>query len=124
MQTDPKSIVVALYDRLNKHDLDGYYDLFAEDILYTGASESRGIAEARAANEPFFENVPDHWRRVERVLVDGDMVAAWLTFGGTPRANDTPFEVEVCSLIEVGDGKVRSIRMYTDWPALLSKLSA
>ena len=124
MDTDPKSIVLAVFDRLNKHDLDGYYDLFAEDIVYTGASESRGVAEARAANEPFFDNVPDHWRRVERLLVDGDVVVVWLTFGGTPRVNGVPFEVEVCSVLEVHGGKVQSIRMYTDWPNLVAKLSA
>ena len=124
MDTDLKSFVLAYFDRLNKHDLDGYYDLFAEDIVYTGASESRGIAEARAANELFFQNVPDHWRRVERMLVDGDMVVVWLTLGGTPRANGVPFEVEVCSVLEVRDGKVQSVRMYTDWPDLVSKLGA
>ena len=123
MDTDPKSIVLAMFDRLNKHDLDGYYDLFAEDIVYTGANESRGIAAARATNEPFFESVPDHWRRVDRLLVAGDTVAVWLTFGGTPRATGVPYEVEVCSVIEVRDGKVQSTRMYTDWKALISKLS-
>jgi ketosteroid isomerase-like protein len=46
------------------------------------------------------------------------------TVGGTPTVPGMPFEVEVCSLIEVRDGKVPSIRMNTDWPALLSKVSA
>ena len=124
MDDDPKSIVLAMYDRLNTHDLDGSYDLFAEDILYTGWSEFRGVAEARDANETFFKGVPDHWRRVERLLVDGDVVATWVTLGGTPTVNGTPFEIEFCNVIEVRDGEIKSIRMYADWPSLASKVSA
>ena len=68
--------------------------------------------------------MPDHWRRVEKLLVDGDVVVAWLTFGGTPTVNGVPFEVEVCSVLEVRSGKVQSTRMYTDSPNLVSRLSA
>ena len=123
MAADPRSVVLTALDRLNAHDLEGYYELCADDFVYVGTTERRGKAEARAVDEPLFAGLPDHWRRVERLLVSGDTVAVWLTFGGTPTANGRAFEAELCDLIEVRDGKIQSIRMYGDWPALMAALA-
>ena len=126
MATDPRSIVLAAFDRLNAHDLDGFYDLCADDLEYeyVGTMELRGKAEARAFDEPGFVGLPDHWRRVEKLLVCGDTVAVWLIFGGTPTVTGQAFEADVCDVIKVSDGKIQSVRCYTDVPALMAKLGA
>ena len=54
--------------------------------------------------------------------MSGETVAVWLTFGGTPTATGRSFEAELCDLVEVPDGKVQSLRMHADWPALVTKL--
>jgi ketosteroid isomerase-like protein len=123
VNSDPKSVVLAAIDRLNAHDLEGYYDMCADDFAYIGTTERRGKSEARAVDEPLFAGLPDHWRRLEKLLVCGDTVAVWLTFGGTPTATGRAFETELCDLIEVRDGKIQSLRMYGDWPALMAKLA-
>jgi ketosteroid isomerase-like protein len=124
VETDPESIVRAAIDRLNAHDLDGYYELCADDFAYIGTTERRGKAAARAVDEPLFAGLPDHWRRVEKLLVCGDTVAVWLCFGGTPRATGRAFEVELCDVIEVRDARIQSIRIYADFGAFTAKLSA
>ena len=122
--TSPEAVVRTVYDRLNAHDLDGYYALCSDDLVYTGMTTLHGKASARAFDEPAFAALPDHWRRVDRLLVSGEVVAVWLVLGGTPLASGTPFEVEFCNIFEVRGGLVTSITMYTDWPALMQKLGA
>jgi ketosteroid isomerase-like protein len=123
MASDPESVVVAAFDRLNAHDLEGYYDLCADDFRYVGTTVREGKAEARAVDEPFFAQLPDHWRRIDKLLVSGNTVAAWLTFGGTPAASGRSFEAEFCDVIEVEDGLITSLTMYGDWPALMEKMA-
>ena len=123
MSLDPKTIVMRAFERLNDHDLDGYYGLCADDFEYIGTTERRGIDEARAIDEPIFATLPDHWRRVEKLLVSGDKVAVWLTFGGTPTSNGQSFEIDLCDIFEIRDGKIQSLRMYSDWSALTEKLA-
>ena len=120
----PEAIVREALDRLNKHDLAGYYDLCADDFLYVGTSTRRGKEQARAVDEPFLSAIPDHWRRIDRLLVSGDTVAVWLTLGGTPVANGKAFEAELCDVIVVRDGLIRSLTMYADWPSIMSRLGS
>jgi len=94
-----------------------------DDFEYIGTTERRGIDEARAIDEPIFATLPDHWRRVEKLLVSGDKVAVWLTFGGTPTSNGQSFEIDLCDIFEIRDGKIQSLRMYSDWSALTEKLA-
>ncbi|MDP1792589.1 MAG: nuclear transport factor 2 family protein [Acidimicrobiales bacterium] len=123
MATDPKTVVVTALDRLNEHDLEGYYALCADDFTYTGTGTRRGKDEARATDEPLFAALPDHWRRIEKLLVSGNTVVVWLTFGGTPAATGKSFESEFCDVIEVDNGLITSLTMYADWPTLMSKLA-
>lgn len=106
--------------RLNDHDLDGYYALCANDFRYVGTAERIGHTAAREVDESIFAAVPDHWRRIDRMVVSGDVVAVWLTFGGTPTSTGRRFEAELCDIIEVRDGLIQSVTMYGDWPALFS----
>jgi ketosteroid isomerase-like protein len=118
MSSDPRRIVEAALQSLNDHDLDGYYALCADDFRYVGTEERRGKAEARAVDEPVFAAVPDHWRRFDQVIVSGDTVVVWGTFGGTVAATGKSFEVEACNVIEVRDDLIQSLTMYADWSGL------
>jgi ketosteroid isomerase-like protein len=69
-----------------------------------------------------FAALPDHWRRVDRILEVGDTVAVWPTFGATASATQTSFEVEVCDIIEVRDGRITWITMYGDWAPMYPAL--
>ena len=83
----------------------------------------QGKSEARAVDEPLFAALPDRWRRVDELLVSGNTVVAWLTFGGTPTASGRTVEAELCDVIEVEDGLITSLTMYADWAELMGKLT-
>lgn len=118
--TSPASIVEEAMRRLNDHDLDGYYALCAVDFRYVWTAERIGHSAAREVDEPIFAAMPDHWRRIDKLIVSGDVVAVWLTFGGTPTPTGRRLEAELCDIIEVRDGLIQSLTMYADWPALFS----
>ncbi|MFO7563622.1 MAG: nuclear transport factor 2 family protein [Enhygromyxa sp.] len=124
MTKDPKAVVERAFACLNEHDLDAYYALCADDFTYTGMTTTRGRDVARQIDAAAFAALPDHWRRVERILVSGDTVAVWLVFGGTSPATGEPFEIEFCDVFEVREGLIQSITMYADWPALLQQIGA
>src|SRR4051794_15483898 len=98
---DQRLTVEHAFDRLNAHDLNGYYSLLAEDVVYTGSAVRHGRGEARAFDQRVWEAVPDHWRTVEKLLVSGDVVAAWIKFGGTVERTSRRFGLEFCDIIEV-----------------------
>jgi ketosteroid isomerase-like protein len=120
VNADPRHVVETAIARLTAHDLDGYYELLADDVTYRDASlECHGKGEVRALDEPVFTLIPDHWRRIDKLLVSGNVVAMWGTFGGTLSTTGTAIEVEACVINDVCDGKIRSIVTYADWSSLL-----
>lgn len=120
--TGPRSVVEEAFARLNAHDLDGYHALLHDDVVITGTGETRGLEANRVLDATVFAALPDHWRRVDRILEAGHTVAVWLTFGATASATEKPFEVEVCDIVEVRDGRITSITMYGDWAPMYAAL--
>lgn len=120
--TGARLVVEEAFERLNAHDVDGYHALLHDDVVITGTGETRGLEANRMLDTTIFGVLPDHWRRVDRILEVGDTVAAWLTFGATASATQRPFEVEVCDIIEVRDGRITSITMYGDWAPMYAAL--
>ncbi len=119
--TDPAAIVRAALQRLNDHDVDGYFALCADNLDYVSMTTVEGKAAARALDEAALAALPDHWRRIDRLLVSGDTVAVWLTFGGTP-AGKEPFEAEFCNIFEVRDGLIASLKTYANWPEVMARV--
>ncbi len=121
--SNPRHIVETAIARLTAHDLDGYYGLLADDVTCRdGSVERHGKSEVRALDEPVFELIPDHWRRIDKLLVSGNVVALWGAFGGTLSTTGTTIEIEACVINEVCDGKIQSIVTYADWSALLQSV--
>ena len=118
-----RELVEEWFRRYNDHDLDGCYELGADDLRLDGAVSAVGKEAARALDEEFFAVLPDHRRRIDKILVSGDTVAVWITFGATPIATGVPLEFELCDVIEVHDGRITSVTILADWQAVLPKLT-
>ncbi len=111
---DPRDVVLQVFQALNDHDLDRYASLLAEDVQERHPYVLDGRDAVTAGDRATLELIPDHWRKIERLLVDGDNVAFWLRFGGTIAATGESFEVEICGIVTVRDGKVATWNFYTD----------
>ena len=120
---DRRALVEEWFRRYNDHDLDGCYELCADDLRLAGQITAEGKEAARALDEQFFAALPDHRRRIDKILVSGDTVAVWVTFGATPIATDVPLEFEFCDVIQVRDGRISSVTILADWDAVLPKLA-
>ena len=70
------------------------------------------------------EAAAGEWRRIERLLVDGDVVVAWIVLGGTLVADGQPFEAEVCDIFEVRNDLIRSVTVYADRTELSRRASS
>jgi ketosteroid isomerase-like protein len=93
-----RSVVEAAFARLNAHDLDGYHALLHDDVVVTGTGETRGLEANRALDTAMF--------------------------GATSSATQKSFEVEVCDIIEVRDGRIASLTTYGDWTPMYHALQA
>ncbi len=72
---DPRKVVLDVFDALNDHDLERYAGLLAEDVEERHPYQLRGREAVTAGDRATLELIPDHWRKIERLLVDGDNVA-------------------------------------------------
>jgi ketosteroid isomerase-like protein len=117
---DNVAVVLGGLDRLNANDLDGYFDLLADDMVLTSGliGHHQGKqAVCNAIRDGLGALTDTHWRRVEKVAVLGDSVAVWLSFGGTFSETGESLAVEACSVFEVRDGRIAATREYlsTEW---------
>ena len=110
-------LVRGAFDLLEAGDLDGYVAYLTDDVVQTNPfGVFRGTAEVLAYHrQTFEETLAAHFRHVEHLLVSGDSVAVWLSFGGTVAATGRSFEVEGCVILDVRDGKVCAITEYVDF---------
>jgi ketosteroid isomerase-like protein len=120
----PEPVVRAAVDRLNANDLAGYYALMAEGVVMVTASRTlTGKPAVTAELDAGFQTVSNHWTTtVDRLVVSGDHVATWLTLGGETVRSGVPWQVEGCTVWEVREGYITSIREYYDWGPLLQAL--
>ncbi|MGH9114082.1 MAG: nuclear transport factor 2 family protein [Acidimicrobiales bacterium] len=118
MTDDPRDVVLRLFQALNDHDLERYAGLLAEDVEERHPYHLTGRDAVTAGDRATLELIPDHWRKIERLLVDGDHVAFWLRFGGTIADTGKGFEVEICGIVTVRDGKIATWDFYTDKPPM------
>lgn len=119
----PATIVQAALERLNANDLDGYYLLLADNVVTVNEFSTRtGKREVSAKLNEDFGTLSEHWRQIERLVVSADHVATWLKFGGVVAASGRRWELEGCTVWEVRDGLIQSVREIADWRPLLVAL--
>jgi ketosteroid isomerase-like protein len=120
--TNPSALITAGLERVNRHDLDGYCALFADDVVwvaepwgtFTGRDEATGYLERG------LDAVPDHQRRVEKLLVSGDDVATWVSFTGTFQGR--PVEMEFCTIFTVRDDRIVRVVEHADWRPIIEAM--
>ena len=73
-----------------------------------GETEALTLGDPGAVHRAYLGGNSENWRPFLDHLADSPGV--WV---------DWP---ELCDIIEVREGKIQSLRMYADWPALVTKL--
>jgi ketosteroid isomerase-like protein len=119
----PAHVVRAAVERLNADDLAGYYALMADDIVMVTESRTlTGKPAVTAELDESFQAVSNHRITVDRLVVSGKNVATWLTLGGETVRSGEPWQVEGCTVWEVCEGYITSVREYYDWTPLVQAL--
>lgn len=118
-----EDIVREALDALNRHDVDGYVACCAPDIVTTNELGVVIGTDDTRASVGVFDSMTEHWRRIERVIVLGDNVAVWLTFGGTVRSTGRTFEVEGVSVFGIEDGRIRSVTEFIEFAPVIAAFS-
>jgi ketosteroid isomerase-like protein len=112
---DNVAVVLGGLERLNANDLDGYFDLLADDVVlksaFVGKHQGKQ-AVCKAIRDACQALSTTHWRRVEKVAVLGESVAVWLSLGGTFSATGESVAVEGCSVFDVRNGRIAATREY------------
>jgi len=120
----PGHVIGAAIERLNANDLAGYYALMADGVvMFTENRTLTGKPAVIAELDESFQTVSNHWTTtVDRLVVSGNRVATWLTLSGETVRSSAPWQVEGCTVWEVCEGYITSIREYYDWSPLLQAL--
>ncbi len=120
--------------RYNAGDLEGYAAAHAEDaVLVTPAATVQGRDAIRAYWTRLREAFPDHVLRVDRVVEQGDLLAAewtWVgTHGGLLRREDEEIPptgrrvaLRGMELVRVVDGRFAEYDVYWDGDAIARQL--
>jgi ketosteroid isomerase-like protein len=108
----------SAWDAECRHDFDALLDHFLPDATFhaSGSHEKRGHAEIRALTEDFCREYPGCKVEILREYGNGETSAA-IEFRAT--LTDTQGKVSVLhgvQLVEVEDGKFKSIRGYEEQP--------
>jgi len=117
---------------LNARDLDGY--LSRIDESYVGQSETapgpiRGREGVRQNIETMFTAFPDLRIEIEQIIAGGDSVVVRARATGTHKGNfagiaatNKSVVMQICSVIEIRNGKAIRGRVYADNVSLFQQL--
>ena len=114
-KTEPVELVRALFETLNRQDLDALYEYWADDIVNDWPFATfRGRAEVRGYFKELFAAVPDCQIHVEKIAGEGDSVFVRWRLNGTAtgqpwrgiECNGTRLEVHGVDCFTVRNGKV------------------
>ncbi len=106
------SLLHAIADAFNAHDVDAIMSLFADDCVLEmprgpepGGRRLAGKAQVREGIQSRFDGIPDvHYGDATHWLCGDRAVSAW-TLRGTQRTGEA-IEVRGCDLFEFVDGKI------------------
>jgi hypothetical protein len=116
MEEETRAVVQRMVDAWNAHDLDTTYGLLHEDYRqYNGgrlAFQSRD--EARAADQPMYDAMPDYRREVDDLVVSGQSAAMRWRFFGT--GSDGPVEMSGVTFFKVEEGQIVECWLYRGQP--------
>lgn len=106
----------AAVEALNEGDIDTFYELVADDCVFTSPL---GVMHGRQAildgdRSILLQMDPHHRRLVAGPIVSGDAIVSWGVFGGTVKGTGKSFESEICNVMHVKDGKIVVWESYSD----------
>jgi steroid delta-isomerase-like uncharacterized protein len=129
---DNKALIRHCYEALNRKDFAAYQELLAPDVTYNEVALGReGLRQFSTTLRTTF---PDLRIAVEEMIAEGDLVAAYITWGGTHLAElRTPalgrlaptgrsFTAKAMDLYRIRGGQIAEIRDSPDRLALLQQL--
>ena len=118
---NPVETVGDFLDRINRHDVGRLAELMTEDHTFIDSlgHAVSGREEMRAAWSAYFDFCPDYSVAAERILADGNVVAAFGSAGGTIAAGgklapENRWRIPAAWLAIVKDGRVREWRVYCE----------
>jgi steroid delta-isomerase-like uncharacterized protein len=120
----------------NEKNWDRAKETIAPTIVYDEVGTHRKVAGAHdvlAVWKDWATALPDSKATVDRATVDGDTVTLELTWRGTHTgplhmpagdiaATGRPIELRAVQVIDVADGKAKSIRQYFDTATLMRQI--
>jgi predicted ester cyclase len=123
MGASPEEILKKVVEAFNAHDLDTVYGLLHGDYreYINGVLVKQGPDAARAADQPFYDAVPDYRREVDELFASGAAAAMRWRFLGTGR--DGAFEFPLVTICKVEDGSIIEAWLYGDFAAVVSAIA-
>jgi steroid delta-isomerase-like uncharacterized protein len=133
---DNSSIARSLYDRWNEREFDEVAGLMAGDgeiVLVGSGTRFVGPEGSIDFSRMWADGFPDGRVQVDNVFTAGDSVAVEYTGTGTQTgplrspggeipATGRSVTLHLCDVLEIKDGKIRSVRSYFDSASLLMQL--
>jgi steroid delta-isomerase-like uncharacterized protein len=115
--SDLHSLAHDIYGLISKHDLDGFLDLVADDMIeheeLPFPDSPKGKAGVGALFQSMFDAFPDFEMIVEDTIVEGDKVVIRVTARGTHRGEfmgipptGNRIEVPLIDISRIRDGKI------------------
>jgi steroid delta-isomerase-like uncharacterized protein len=133
---DNVTLARGLYEAWNERDFDRLAELITPDgkITIVGSGDTfEGPEGAREYNRMWAEAFPDGQITIDHVVASDDVVVVEFTGRGTHTgtlatpggpipATGRSVTLQLCDVLELGDGKVRYQRTYFDGASLLAQL--
>jgi steroid delta-isomerase-like uncharacterized protein len=132
---DLHSLAHDIYGLISKHDLEGFLDLVADDMIeheeLPFPDAPQGKAGVGALFQSMFDAFPDFEMRVEDTIVEGDKLVTRVTAAGTHRgdfmgipATGRRIEVPLIDIARSRDGKIAEHWGVMDSAAMMEQLGA
>jgi steroid delta-isomerase-like uncharacterized protein len=128
-----KALVRRFYEALGRADYDEMMKLFHKDFVFYSQVETPhpGGAEFIASERKSFEAFKGFKFPIERMVAEGDQVAAYLVFEGNQSsewqgiaARGTRLKFSLCALLKIADGKLIEKRAHYNVADIIRQLTS
>ena len=112
-----KAVIRRFFDAWNHRQADAFDDLIARDVVRhcdaTPSVEARSLDQVKEFLRQDTEVFPDSVQTIQLLLAEDNLVAAWVTYGGTQHGPMGPFPAsgrkarfDFGSVFRIEDGKI------------------
>ncbi|ROS01318.1 ketosteroid isomerase-like protein [Sinobacterium caligoides] len=115
----------AYYKRVNNDQLESFYTLFADDVVFHGPGGFS--SHSKTAMQPFFSQAlsgfPHHRDTPQQVMVSGQTIAVLLQFTGTDTSGNA-IAFNAVDWFQLDNGVITSLRIFFDLAHFPQSLAA